>query len=29
MATLPQAGSIKKVEENKELGFKKLTLSNG
>ena len=29
MATLPQAGSIKKVEENKELGFKKLSLSNG
>ena len=29
MATLPQAGSIKKIEENKVLGFKKLTLSNG
>ena len=29
MATLPQAGSIKKTEENKVLGFKKLTLSNG
>ena len=29
MATLPKAGSIKKTEENKVLGFKKLTLSNG
>ncbi len=29
MATLPKAGKIKKTEENKQLGFKKLTLSNG
>ena len=29
MASAPKAGSIKKVVENKVLGFKKLTLSNG
>ena len=29
MASTPKAGSIKKVVENKVLGFKKLTLSNG
>lgn len=29
MATLPNAGKIKKTEENRLLGFKKLTLSNG
>ena len=29
MASAPKAGSIKKVVENKMLGFKKLTLSNG
>lgn len=29
MAQAPKAGKIKKTEENKQLGFKKLTLSNG
>ena len=29
MAAMPKAGKIKKTEENKQLGFKKLTLSNG
>ena len=29
MAQVPKAGKIKKTEENKQLGFKKLTLSNG
>lgn len=29
MAAAPKAGKIKKVDENKLLGFKKLTLSNG
>ncbi len=29
MAQLPKAGKIKKTVENKQLGYKKLTLSNG